>query len=174
MRGNIDIFKDVDGNKIVVINDIRFKGRQNINWGEVETYLKEYVGEWYEIAETSDKVYIGKDFPDEYTGSKDTKKLKGANAKAKANATQGLSEIVQIAQNKTIAPNYEEKHEHDAKYGWYRYDTRFAIPIYDENGSVCRYNIFKARMLVRHAEDGKLYLYDLLRIKKETSKPHEQ
>lgn len=37
-----------------------------------------------------------------------------------------------------------------------------------------RYNVFKARILVRHAKDGKLYLYDILRIKKETSKPLEQ
>ena len=34
-----------------------------------------------------------------------------------------------------------------------------------------RYNIFSARMLVRHADDGKKYLYDLLAIKKETSSP---
>ena len=30
------------------------------------------------------------------------------------------------------------------------------------------------RMLVRCDADGKLYLYDLVRTKKETSKPHEQ
>ena len=35
------------------------------------------------------------------------------------------------------------------------------------------YNIFKGRLVIRHAQDGKLYLYDILRIKKETSKPPE-
>ena len=58
--------------------------------------------------------------------------------------------------------------------GWYRYDVRFALPVYDDkSGELVRYNIFSARMLVRHAEDGKRYLYDLLAIKKETSSPLE-
>ena len=35
------------------------------------------------------------------------------------------------------------------------------------------YNIYKSVMLVRHAEDGKKYLYDFLSIKKETSSPLE-
>lgn len=32
MERNISIIKDLNGNQIVVINDIRFKGRQNIDW----------------------------------------------------------------------------------------------------------------------------------------------
>ena len=27
-----------------------------------------------------------------------------------------------------------------AKFGWYRYDTRFAIPVYDDLGKLIRYN----------------------------------
>ena len=69
---------------------------------------------------------------------------------------------------------WKEKHSKDAKYGWYRYDTRFAIPVYNDEGNLCRYNIFGARILIRHDEDGKMYLYDILRIKKETSEPLEQ
>lgn len=156
MDKKIHVFEDLDGRKIVMIHDIRFKGKRKINWKEVEEYLKEYVGECYEIAETAEKVYIGSDFPDEYAESKDTKGLKGAWAKAKANATQGIPEIIQIASKKTYAPNYEEKHKKDAKYGWYRYDSRFALPIYDEYGEVERYNVFSVRMLVRHAKDNKM------------------
>ncbi len=37
-----------------------------------------------------------------------------------------------------------------------------------------RRNVFVARILMCHAKDGKLYLYDVLRTKKETSKPLEQ
>ena len=173
LKRNVEIVHDIDGKSIVVIHDIRFKGRQNIEWKEVEGFIKEYVGSCYEITETADRIYIGNDFPDEYTGSRDTKGLKGTNAKAKANAAQGIPEIIQIAQNKSFAPNYEEKHKKDAKCGWYRYDTKFAIPVYDETGNISRYNVFSARMLVRHAKDGKLFLYDLLRTKKETGKPLE-
>ena len=46
MERNISVIKDVNGNQIVVINDIRFKGRQNIDWNEVEQYLNQYVGEF--------------------------------------------------------------------------------------------------------------------------------
>ena len=38
-------------------------------------------------------------------------------------------------------------------------------------GILIRYNVFKARLLINHAENGKKYLYDILAIKKETSKP---
>ena len=58
--------EDLDGNKIVVIHDIRFKGKQSIEWSDVEEYLKLYVGEAHIIAGTNDMVYIGADLPDEY------------------------------------------------------------------------------------------------------------
>ena len=56
----------------------------------------------------------------------------------------------------------------------YRYDTRFTLPKYNIDNELEGYNIFKARLIVRHDEDNKLYLYDILRIKKEMSKPLEQ
>ena len=39
------------------------------------------------------------------------------------------------------------------------------------NNELERYNIYNLRMLVRHDKDGKSYLYDFLRTKKETSSP---
>jgi len=123
----------------VFIHDIRFKGRQAIEWEDVEMYLKQYVGEARIIKSTNDMVYIGADLPEEYAHSNYTNTLKGANAKAKANATQGLPEMI-----------------------------RFALPVFDEEGEIKYYNVFKVIMVVRHAEDGKLYLYDIMNIKKET------
>ncbi len=58
--------------------------------------------------------------------------------------------------------------------GWYRYDSRFALPIFDDDGEVLRYNVFHVEIVIRHAEDRKLYLYDIINIKKETSTPPEQ
>lgn len=142
MNKNINIIEELDGQKVVLIHDIRFKSRRMIDWDMIEKYLKEYIGECYEIIDTSEKIYIGTDFPDEFSHSKDTELLKGANEKA--------------------------------KLGWYRYDTRFGIPVYDEEGQLLRYNIFHARMLVRCDKEENLYLYDFVRIKKETSDPLEQ
>ena len=137
MDKKISVISDLDGKKIVVISDIRFKGKRNINWEEVEQYLKEYIGNCYEVVETSDQVYIGSDFPGELKGSEDTKRLYGANAKAKANATQGIPMLLQCATNRRWQENFKE-------------------------------------MLIRHAADGNLYLYDMVNIKKETSTPLEQ
>ena len=170
-NGNIEIIKDADGKSLVLVNDIRFKGRQGIDWKEVEKYLREYVGRNYHILETSEKIYIGNDFPDEFCHSKDTRILKGMNAKAKANVAQAIGELIQIASNKRETEDFESKHGKRAKYGWYRYDTRFALPVYDNAGDLLRYNIFSVRLLVRHAKNGKLYLYDVLRTKKEAGKP---
>lgn len=134
-------------------------------------YLKQYVGDFIEIADSKEIVYIGNDLPDEYTGSNYTAKLRGALAKAKANAAQGLPEIVEIAKNKRFRENLAKKHKNNAQFGWYRYDSRFALPIFDENGEVSRYNVFHVEIVIRHASDGKLYLYDIINIKKETGTP---
>ncbi|MBR1743919.1 MAG: hypothetical protein IJ733_19070 [Lachnospiraceae bacterium] len=174
MDRNVNIITDLDGKQFVLINDIRFKGKKREEWKEIEEYLKQYVGEFYEIVETSEKIFISSDFPDEYANSESRLALKGARVRAKANASQGIPELIQIATNEQISENTKKKHRNDAKYGWYRYDVRFALPVYnDRSGQVERYNIYFANMLVRHADDGKKYLYDFLGIKKETSSPLE-
>ena len=135
--------------------------------------VKEFVGEFYIIASTGDVIYIGSDLPSEYTGSNYTKKLNGTAAKAKANASQGIPEMIEISIGKHFRENHDKKHNWNAKNGWYRYDSRFALPVYDKSGEIERYNIFHASMLIRHANDGKMYLYDVIDIKKETSTPLE-
>ncbi|MCI5806541.1 MAG: helix-turn-helix domain-containing protein [Clostridium sp.] len=171
--GNLSIITDAEGNQIVIINDLRFKRSKKVDWNVVESYLKEYIGVCAEIFDTNEMIYIGSDFPDEYSHSKDTKVLRGPNEYAKANASVAIKELIQIASNKVFSENYKDKHNNKAKYGWYRYDTRFAIPKYNNDGELAGYNIFKGRLVIRHAKDGKLYLYDVLRIKKETSEPLE-
>ena len=132
-------------------------------------------GEFYQIEDCNRMIYIGSDLPDEYMHSNYTRILKGANAKAKANATQGIPMLLQCATNRRWQENYKGKHNVDAKYGWYRFTTRFALPVYDSNtGELERFNIFRIEMLIRHATDGNLYLYDMVNIKKETSTPLEQ
>lgn len=170
IKRNVSVIQDIDGNNIVMINDIVFKGKRSVEWSYAERYLRQYVGDFYQIAETEDIIYIGTDLPDEYSGSNYTKHIKGTIAKAKANAAQAIPEMIEIATSKTFEDNKKNKHSRHAKNGWYRYDTRFALPVYDENGEVERYNVFSARLLIRHASSGKMYLYDVLEIKKETSK----
>ena len=123
-------------------------------------------GEFYQIEDCNKMIYIGSDLPDEYTHSNYTQILKGVNAKAKANASQGLPELLKIATNEVYEDNRKEKHSKDAKYGWCSYDSRFALPVFGDDGEIKRYNVFNVAMLVRHDEDGKYYLYDIMKIKK--------
>lgn len=141
MSNNITIITDAIGKKIVLINDLRFKGKTKEEWNEIEIFLKEYIGKYYEILETSEKVYIGTDFPDE------------------------------VATNKAVSEDFGNKHKSKAQQGWYRYDTRFGIPTYNSDGVLQQYNIYSARILVRCDENGKLYLYDLVRTKKRNEQP---
>lgn len=136
MQRKVNVVEDLDGNKIVFIHDIIFKGKRSIEWSEVEAYLKRFVGEEHIIEDTGDLVYIGQDLPDEYTHSNYTMLLRGANAKAKANAVQGLPELIEIATHKAHKGNYKEKHNKDAKYGWYKYESRFALPVFDSEWEV--------------------------------------
>lgn len=68
----------------------------------------------------------------------------------------------------------ERKHHKNAKYGWYQYDSRFAIPVIDENDDVLRYNAFHAQLVIRHSENGKLYLCNIINTKKEVGTPLER
>ena len=75
--------------------------------------------------------HFGSDLHGEYTGSKYTNSLKGTRAKAKANASTDIPEQIEIAAGKHIRENQEGKHIRNAKNVWYRYDSRFALPVYD-------------------------------------------
>lgn len=172
-KRNVFIIQDINGKNIVLINDIVFKGKRSVNWKDVREYIKQYVGEFYMIASTDEVIYIGSDLPSEYSGSIYTKKLNGTVAKAKANASQGIPEMLEISVGMHYRENNDDKHNWNARYGWYRYDSRFALPVYNEVGEVERYNVFHASMIIRHANDGKKYLYDIIDIKKETSTPLE-
>lgn len=169
MTRNVNIITDLNGNKIVLIHDIIFMGKKSINWKDVEQYLRQYVGEYYVIENSKEFIHIGSDLPDEYSNSNYTHHLKGASAKAKANAAQGPPEMIQIATQKQFEENRKNKHSKDAQYGWYRYKSRFALPVLNEKGDIERYNVFHVLMLTRHAKDDKIYLYDIMEIKKETS-----
>jgi len=166
----VQIVFDEQGKGLVVIPTVIFRNRRNINWGEVEKYLRRYVGSVIRTIESNDIVYIGREFPDEYANSVYTRKLKGGAAKAKANLAQGILQVLKIADRKRWNKNYKTKHGRSAEKGWYRYNARFALPVQGE-GEPPLYNVYQAVLVVRCEGDGKMYLYDVLDIKKETSNP---
>ena len=101
----------IAGNNIVIINDIRFKGKRSVEWSDVEKYLRQYVGDFYQIAETEDIIYIGTDLPDEYAGSNYTKHIKW---------TIAIPEMIEIATSKSFEDNKKNKYSRHAKNGLYQ------------------------------------------------------
>ena len=55
-----------------------------------------------------------------------------------------IEELIYIAADRTETEDYQGKHGAKAKKGWYRYDTRFGIPKYDENGNEYLYTVEEA------------------------------
>ncbi len=159
------------GEKIVVIPQIVFKGKRSISWKEVEKYLIRYIGKIFEVSETEDLILIDRMFVDEYTGSNYTNKLVGALPKVKANMSQGIPQMIEIATGKRWKEDFDNKHKKRAGKGWFRYNTRFAMPVTNADGEIVEYNVYQAVLIVRYSEDGKLYLYDIQNIKKETRYP---
>ena len=46
-------------------------------------------------------------------------------------------ELIEIAVGKHYQENISKgMHWRNAKFGWYRYDSRFALPVYDEVGEM--------------------------------------
>lgn len=171
MKPDIQIIKDNEGRRIVVLPEVIFKNKKNIDWKAVERYLCKYVGKIITVTETQDIVYIGRAFPDEYKGSQYTKRLKNMNAKVKANAAQGITKMLENATEKKFKENKKEKHNKNAQNGWYYYTTHFAVPIYKNETKTDDYNVYSACLIVNHACNGKMYLYDLVDIKKEAITP---
>ena len=171
---NVLVAKDVNGNKVVVIPQVIFKGKRTIPWDEVEQYLLRYVGNIFEVAETEDLIYVDRTFADEYSNSIYTKKLVGALPKVKANMSQGIPQMIEIATSKRWKEDFDHKHKKRAGKGWFRYNTRFALPVMNDAGEIIEYNVYQAVLIVRYSAAGKLYLYDIQNIKKETSNPFEQ
>lgn len=111
--------------------------------------------------EAGEEIYIGSDFPDEYKGSEDTIKTRGPYARAKANAVQGIEELITIARKTSESENFKDKNSQKAKYGWYRYLTRFALPVVNEGNTITHYNVYLAMLIVRKDYRKKMHLYDL-------------
>lgn len=168
---NLLVTVDERGNRVVVIPQIIFKGKRNISWKEVEKYLIRYIGKIFEVSETEDLIQIDKMFIDEYIGSDYTQKLVGALPKVKANMSQGIPKMIEIATGKRWKEDFDNKHKNKAGKGWFRYNTRFAMPVTNDDGEIVEYNIYQAVLIVRYASNGKLYLYDIQNIKKETRCP---
>ena len=160
------VTKDKNGNDVVVIDQNIYDGM--LDSEKPHEYIAEFIaaeiGNSYNIIESGQSVYIGEDLPSEFTQSKYTQSLKARRKdllNAKNQSAQNLKDIVEIATNRRWEKNTKAKHNVDAKYGFYKYTSRFAID--KGNGSGPEYEV---TLVIRNDADGKKYLYDITDIKK--------
>lgn len=163
--------KNINGNQIVWVENSHLTNKELKNPHAIAKYIEAHIGEVYTIIESGQKVYIGKDLPKEYTRSKYTSYLRKTNdqmAKAKAKATGELGLLIETATNRRWE---ETRHTHnkDAKYGIYRYDSRFAFPVKDNNGNITNVRAYDVELIIRNASNRKKYLYDIVNIKENTA-----
>jgi hypothetical protein len=81
-------------------------------------------------------------------------------------AATNLDEMVLLASGGEWRKNVKEKHKVDAKNGWYRYKTEFAIPVLNAEKKLSHHVIYGGVLLIRNDADGKSYLYDLIDLEK--------
>ena len=111
------------------------------NYSVAEAYLKTLVDTEHPfstILMDAQPVYIGRDLPGEYRSSKYTKTLRKSIRDVKMQAATNLDEMLLLAENGEWHENIKEKHNVDAKNGWYRYSTQFAVPVLDIKKSVAQ------------------------------------
>lgn len=162
--------KDIGGRKTVWIENNTLSAKELRNHKAVADYIAEHIGEVYTIIESGQKVYLGEDLPTEYTHSKYTtylQKYDRSTLKAKNKASGALGEMIEIATNRRWEET-QHAHNKDARYGMYRYDSSFAFPVKNSDGSIKRIYSYDAELLIRNASDGKKYLYDIINIKENT------
>ena len=161
----------MDNRKVIIITELIISSKKRINWSIVEQYLNKYDAKVFVVDETNEKINIDKHFIDEYIGSKYTRSLKGTNALVKANIPSILEDIVKFAYNKRHFEDYNSKHKSFAKGGWNRYDSNIFMPIRNDKQEVIGYSKYNLTLVVRVTKGNKLYLYDIVNIKKETGNP---
>ena len=159
------MIRNVGGETMTVIdteNDTR-------DFKAAEAYLKTLVDAdhpFSTILADAQPVYVGKDLPGEYRSSEYSKNLRKSILEVKMQAATNLDEMVLLAENGEWRNNVKPKHAEDAKNGWYRYDTQFAVPILNAKKDIDHYTVYGGTLLIRNDADGKSYLYDLIDIEK--------
>lgn len=163
------VAKDNNGNNVAVVTDNVFYDKSVKKHQAIANNIAKNIGKYYPIIESGQNVYIGKDLPNEYTQSEYTKHINAKLRKAKGLSSSNIGEMIEIASDRKWVKNRKQKHNIDAKYGWYHYTTRFAIPVYDSFGKAVNFKVYTADLIIRNDADGKKYLYDIQDIKQESS-----
>ena len=148
------------------IKTLYFTNKNKLDWKYVETNIKKFSGQVIKNEKLSKEFYIDKRAIDELTHSRYNMRLKGKMRLIKANLLMYLEDVISNMENERWKEDIDAKHKNIAKNGWYRYDINFNYPVRNELGDFIDKQGYKATVVVRYSDDNKLYLYDIIDIKK--------
>ena len=151
---------------MIEIEKLYFTNKNRLDWKDVEVEIKNISGSVFNNEKISKEFNIDNKAIDELTHSRYNMKLKGKLRLIKANLLMYLEEIIKDMDNERWKEDIDTKHKNIAKNRWYRYDIHFNYPVRDEQGNYIDKQKYKATVVLRSAEDNKLYLYDNVDIKK--------
>ena len=151
---------------MIDILKLYFTNKNKLNWKDVEVKIKNTSGSVFKNEKLSKDFNIDNKAIDELTHSRYNMKLKGRLRLVKANLLMYLEDVIKDMDNERWKEDLDSKHKNIAKNGWYRYDIYFKFPVRDEQGNYIDKQVYKATVIVRCAEDNKLYIYDIIDIKK--------
>ena len=123
-------------------------------------HIKEQKGISYKNILTSNTILIDDKTANEYIYSCYTRWSKTDMKYVKCILANYIKELFMNASSKSYEANQKNKHNFDAKYGFYKYGVKFSIVDHDKE------TISTCSLLVRNDANGKKYLYDILDIKK--------
>ena len=125
-----------------------------------KAHIKEQKGISYKNILTSNTILIDDKTANEYIYSNYTRWKKQDIKYVKFILSNYIKELFMNANSKSYEANRKNKHNLDAKYGFYKYGVKFSIVDNDKETT------YSCSLLVRNDAHGKKYLYDILDIKK--------
>lgn len=125
-----------------------------------KAHIKEQKGISYKNILTSNTILIDDKTANEYIYSCYTRWKKQDIKYVKFILSKYIKELFMNANSKSYEVNRKNKHNLDAKYGFYKYGAKFSIVDNDKETT------YSCSLLVRNDANGKKYLYDILDIKK--------
>lgn len=158
--------REVNGQKVAWVEENIYSNKpvgQSV-MSYVRDYITAHIDQIYTIAENGYKVGLHTNLPDEYTRSKYTLQI-GNNRnllRAKIRMVPGIGEMIEIATNGR-KENAEHTHNKNARKGVYKYTTRVAF------SDKVKVEAYKATLVILHSSNGRMYLYDIENIKKDTA-----
>lgn len=172
------IRSDENGDPVVVIDQrsigTAFRNDKESARKKLKTVLAVKVNDgktlFQVIKSSGKKVFLGPFLPGKFAYSGYSKGTRLNTFKKKAELAPHLEEMLEISVNEVFEEDRNGKHGNKAKNGWYKYDSRFAFPVMDSNRNIIDYDIYSARMIVRHDANGRYYLYDITTIEKDSAR----